>query len=241
MNDTRQKLRGGQLAVWLVSQHQPITFALTARIRGVCTPDQFRQALGKVRLKYPPLSTRVIRESDGTVYLIPDAGLEFPVRIVERAHSSWVKEVTTELARPFDMLNEPPVRFAWLRGKDVSEIIFVCPHALADGFSVAYLARDFLTFLGNPHADVEPMPLTPAMSELISDFPGKRAAIWRAKVKAAMLKLFLGHGPKVGEPPEVDGDSVRPEYRLLPWELTPEQTSAWWFAAAPKAPPYMPP
>ena len=170
---------------------------------------------------------RVTRESDGNVYLISDAGLEFPVRIIEREHSeSWVEEVTTELAQPFDTLNETPIRFAWLWGKDVSEIIFVCPHAMVDALSVAYLARDFLIFLADPQADVDPVPLTPAMSELIPDFPGKRIAIWRAKLKAAMLKLFLGRGPKVDEQPKVDLDSARPEYCLLPWELTPEQTTA---------------
>jgi hypothetical protein len=174
---------------------------------------------------------RASRESNGYVYLIPDAGLEFPVRIIERKHSeSWVAEMTAELDQAFDMLDHPPVRITWLRGKDsgeaVSEIIVVCPHALSDGLAAAYLLRDLLLYLGAPATHVETMPLTSPMSELIPDFPGKRMKIWRARLKAASLKFMLSHAPKPGEQPHEEVDSARPKYFLRAWELTPEQTAA---------------
>jgi hypothetical protein len=79
MNTKRQKLQGGQFVVWLASEYHPINFALMARIRGTFTVGQFQTALDKLQLKHPPLSMRVTRESDGSVYLTSDPALKFPV------------------------------------------------------------------------------------------------------------------------------------------------------------------
>ena len=227
MTSAKHKLRGARFAVWLISKNFPINFALTARICGTITTAQFQQALCTLRRKYPPLSMRIKREPKGNVYIIPDSGLEFPVRIIERRHSdSWVEEVTRELAQAFDLFNEPPLRFTWVRGEGICEIIFVCPHVVADGLSVAYLVRDFLMFLSNPEANVEPMRPTPAMSEMIPDFPGKHISVWRAKLRAIMLKLFLGYASRKGEPPKNQVEGVRTQYDLLAWELPPTHTAA---------------
>jgi hypothetical protein len=226
MNHTKQKLQGGNFALWLVTDYKPINFALTVRVRGAFTPDQFQQALDKVRLKYPSSAMRVTKESDGNAYLISDVNLKFPVRIIERKHSeSWVEEASTELGQIFDLLNQPPLRLVWLRSDNVSEIVFVCSHALADGLSAAYLARDLLIFMSDPQADVEPIPLNPAMSELIPDFPGRRIGIWRTKLRAALLKLLISLRPKTDQQSEAGVDTAKPKYNLLPWELTPQQTS----------------
>jgi hypothetical protein len=227
MNTKKQKLQGGQLIVWLASEYHSINFALMARIRGNLTPDQFQKALDKLQLKHPSLSANVVQEADGNVYLIPKPALEFPVRIMARKHpESWVEEVTTELDQAFDLLNNPPIRFVLLWGKGVSEVLFVCPHALADGFATAYLVRDFLVFLNDPDVEVAPMPLAQPMSELIPDFPGKRMAIQRAKLKARLLKIFLSRSTKQKKSQADVVSPVKPKYHLLPWTLTTEQTSA---------------
>jgi hypothetical protein len=225
MSTEKQKLQGGQLVVWLASEYHSINFALMARIRGSFTPDQFQRALDKLQLKHPALSANVVQEADGSVYLIPKPAVEFPVRIVDREHAeSWVEQATTELEQPFDLLNNPPIRFVLLRGKDVSEVLFVCPHALADGLATAYLVRDFLTFLNDPDVDVAPMPPAQPMSELIPNFPGKGMAILLAKLKARLLKMYLSLSTKKSQADVVG--PVEPKYHLLPWILTAEQTSA---------------
>jgi hypothetical protein len=227
LNSAKQKLRGARFAVWLLSQNFAINFTLTARVRGTITPEQFERALGKLRLKYPPLSTRMDRESNGDIYIIPDAGLEFPVRTVERQHSgSWIEEVTRELAQTFDMFNQPPIRFTWLRGDDVSDIVFACPHVLVDGLSVAYLVRDFLVFLSDPEANVEPVPPAPPISEMIPDFPGKQLTIWKARLQAAMFKVFLRLASGRDEQTQDQTGDPRSTYHQLAWALTPEQTAA---------------
>jgi hypothetical protein len=226
MDTTKQHLQGGQLVVWLASEHHPINFALAARIRGAFAPEQFQQALDTLRRTYPPLSMRATKESDGDVYLVPDPALRIPVRTLERKHAAhWVDEVTAELDRAFDLLHNPPLRLVWLREGDVSEILFVCPHALADGFAVAYLVRDFLMFLSDP-ADAVTMPLTQLMPELIPDFPGRSIAILRAKLKVGLLKLFLSHRSKQEAPQTHAVKRNDPTYHVSPWVLTSAQTSA---------------
>ena len=222
MNGLGQKLRGGQFAVWLASEYQSINFALTVRVQGAITPEQFRSALEKLRIKYRPLSMRMATESDRSVYLIPDSSLKIPIRIVERKQSEqWVAEVAVELGLAFDLLHDPPIRLVWLRGEKVSEIVFVCPHVLADGLAVVYLIRDFLEFLGDPDAGAEPMPLTPAMSELLPDFPGKRKIIRQSKLKTALMQFFLRLSPNQ------ELQLSKPvDYQLLAWRLTDQQTSA---------------
>ena len=222
MNEIGQKLRGGQFAVWLVSEYQSINFTLAARVQGSFTLDQFRLALNKLQHKYPPITMRLKRGSSRSVYIIADPGLEIPIRIVDREHTeSWVEEVTRELGQVFDLYNSVPIRLVWLRGESVSEIIFTCPHAMADGLSVAYLVRDFLMFLGNPDSDSEPMRPIPAMSEILPEFAGKQIIIWQSRLKSALMRIFLKFGAKPEIPMKKQGD-----YCLFAWELTPQQTAA---------------
>jgi hypothetical protein len=226
MNTTIQQLRGGQYMVWLASEYHPINFALMARIRGSITPGPFQQALDKLQRKYPPLSTRAIKEADG-VYVVSDPTLKFPVRIIARKNAeSWVEEAAAELSQAFDLFHHPPLRLILLQGEDVSELFFVCPHVLADGLSIAYLVRDFLTFLNDPDAEVTPMPLTPPMGALIPEFPGKKLAIQWAKLKARLLKCVLSRSVKQNEP-QIDAvHCAKPQYHVRPWVLSAEQTAA---------------
>ncbi len=224
---TTQPLQGGQFVVWLASQYHPINFAFMARIRGDFTLQQAQQALDKLRVKYPPLSMRAVRESDGSVHWISDPALELPMRSIARDHTErWIAEVTSELSQAFDLFTQPPMRLVLLQDEELSEILFVCPHVLADGLAVAYLVRDFLTFLGNPAAEGVAMPLTPPMSTLIPDFPGKRRVIWQAKLKAGLFKLVLRPSSKPDEAKTEAAHRAAPPYHLCPWVLTAEQTAA---------------
>ncbi len=226
MNTTRQQLSGGQYMVWLASEYHPINFAMVARVRGTFTSCQFQQALEKLRRKYPPISTRAVRESDG-VHIVSDPTLKCPVRVVARKDAeSWIEEASAKLAQAFDLFNNPPLRLVWLQSEAISELLFVCPHVFADGLSIAYLVRDFLVFLNDPDADAAPMPPIPPLSTSIPEFPGKSMAIQRAKLKAGLFKLFLGHNSKQTRSQTEEVNRIQPKYHLHPWVLTAEQTDA---------------
>ena len=227
MTTSKQKLRGPKYGIWLISEDLPVNFAITLRIRGSFTVDVFQQVLDKVKRKYPSSATKVIKETGRAVYQVPDPDLQFPIRISARKHSkSWVDEVTTEFTKPFDTYNEPPIRFIWLQGDEVSEIILICNHTFLDGYSAVYLVRDLLDYLGDSNLDVEPGTYSTAMAELIPDFLGKRSVIWRGKVKAALLKTVLALKPqKKDQWKEMVSLAKRPYY-VIPWVLTAEQTAS---------------
>ena len=227
MTTSKQILRGTKYGMWLISEDIPINFAMIFSIRGSFTINELQQGLDKVKRKYPSSATRVIKETDRTVYQVSDPDLKFPIRISERQHSkSWVDEVNMELTRPFDNYTEPPVRFIWVRGDEVSEIILICNHTFVDGFSVVYVVRDLLNYLGNSDLEVEPGTYSTAITELIPDFPGKRSAIWRGKIKAALLKIFIALSSKKDTQWKEMVSVAKKPYYLLPWELTAEQTAA---------------
>ncbi|MBN2392345.1 MAG: hypothetical protein JXR84_16570, partial [Anaerolineae bacterium] len=206
--------------VWLASEYHPINFALMTRIRGAFAPSQFQQALDKLRHKYPPLSTRVVREPDN-IYIVSDTTLKFPARVITRKNAeSWIEEASAELAQAFDLFNHPPLRLVLLQDKDVSELLLVCPHVLADGLSIAYLARDFLIFLSDLDADVTPMLPVPPLSASIPEFPGKKMTVQRAKLKAGLFKLFMDHNTKHNATPTEIANRIQPKYHVHPWVLT---------------------
>ena len=91
--------------------------------------------------------------------------------------ASWVEELTASLALPFDTRNEPPMRFLWVRGDDVSEIIVLSDHTFVDGYSAVHVVRDLVAHLADPELEVERHPLSIGVSELIPAFSGRRLAI----------------------------------------------------------------
>lgn len=226
MSTEKQRLHGGQLIVGLASAYHTINFALMARVCGALSPDSFQEALDKLLVKHPSLSVNVVQEAGGAVFQVPNPALRVPVRIEARTHPNhWIEEVTTELVEAFDLSKDPPIRCVLLRDKDVSDILFVCPHVLADGLAAAYLLRDFLAFLDNPEAEIAPTSRVQPMPMLIPEFPGKGLTILQAEVKARLLNLYVRHAQH-NLSQTVHPYPVQPNYHLLPWTLTPEQTSA---------------
>jgi hypothetical protein len=226
MRTEKRRLRGGQLVVWQASAYHTINFALTARIRGRLSPDLAQKALDSLLIKRPSLSVNVIQDAAGDVYQVPNPGLKVPLRIEERTHPDhWIEETITELARAFDLSKDPPLRCVLLRDRDVSDVLFVCPHVLADGLAAAYLVRDFLAFLNDPEIKAVPAPVVPPMNALIPAFPGKGLTTLQATFKARLLKLSLRRAHH-HQAETATASPVQPNYHLLPWRLTSEQTSA---------------
>lgn len=227
MENSKQRLRGGNFALWLVSKDFAINFALTLRVRGAFSLDQFRRALDKVAVQYPSTKTRVVREEDGSVYKILDPELKFPIREVERKDSkSWVVEVRSELPKVFDAFNEPPIRFIWVKGEDVSEIILLCDHTFVDGYSAAYVARDLLRYLEQPDIKSDQQKIYAGLPDIVPPLQGQRSAILRGQLKAALLKVLLTFSRNQEEQWQERIATEDRNYHLLPWEMTEEQTSS---------------
>jgi len=218
-----QILRGARLALWRFSQQYPTNFALMARVEGTLDPAAVQRALDQLEHTYPAALMTVAEAETDCPRLQRDSAVHLATTILERTPATpWQTVVAAQLSQPFDLTTEPPVRLVWLRGEGEFELVLVLHHAFADGFSALYLLRNVLTFLGDPQARREPVPLSPPMGELIPAFAGKRAVVGWAKVKAALLGMLLrlrrGEASPVALP--------APAYTLQTWDLAPDPTAA---------------
>ncbi|MBN1261030.1 MAG: hypothetical protein JXB35_10155 [Anaerolineae bacterium] len=222
---TDHALRGFALATYLVSQIHPYNFALAVRVRGALTPDRIRQALDQVRQCYPDTSARVTGAGDGAPRMACDDSLAYPLATMPRTHANaWEAALISNASQPFDLSQSPPIRVVWMRGDTVSDLIFVFHHAFADGLAAVSLVRDFLTFLGDPGAGIDSAPPAPPLRDLLPDFAGKRGVVLGAQLKAALFRTFVVRGRQAA--PLVDSGAAGRVWRVQPWTLSPEQTTA---------------
>lgn len=205
----------------IVSQTYPINFLLTASVRGRFSLGELQTAVNKACQKHPTLNSLVAHQDNGQAFLVPNDSPHFPVE--EQTDSSWQAIANVELNRPFDLTVVPAIRFILLRhDNEHADIIVVCAHALADGFSAAYLIHDLLAVLGNDNLTLTPKAALPPFSALIPDFKGKWLTIFLAKLKARLFKTLIKILPTKSELL----DKVFGDYHFLTWRLSSEQTTS---------------
>lgn len=163
-----RKLDGSEHLMYILSDAMPIQFAITARIKGDFSISQLRRALVKARRRHPLLAVRVVMDKAEEPWFTQEGVPELPMRVLEGIQDGdWLQAVKDELREPFSMETGPLVRFVLIKLDDLSDLIAICHHSIADGLSAAYLVRDILHYLSDPCANVEPLPLMPPIGGLI--------------------------------------------------------------------------
>ncbi len=225
-----RKLTAAEYSMWLGAQIAPSNFTMLARVSGGFSLDQLQEALGKARRRHPLLAVRAAVDHAGWPHFVSEDMPVLPVRVVERSsNDDWMQEVAAELVRPFTWKTGPLIRLVWLKAEDISDILVVCHHCVADGLSVAYLIRDLLHYLGQPEAMVEPLPLLPGSAELIpARFTNSVPILLKARLLATLFKGWLRFRQLkkklVGSDKKEIANTLK--YAVLPWVLTEPQTSA---------------
>jgi Condensation domain len=154
-------------SAWLHDRAIPVHFAMTARIAGRLSSDRVAIALTQMQERHPLLRAQIAPNDGGQPWLLKN-NTPIPLRVVPRqGEDCWQQEVERELAQPFDEQTLPLLRVVLLHSKEVSELIVTCHHAIADGYSAAYLLRDILQAMSAPD-DLPPrLPERPALEDLI--------------------------------------------------------------------------
>ena len=84
---------------------------------------------------------------------------EIPVEIIDRQSDDlWIKVQLEASKEPFQFDERPPIRFILIQSQKVSELIILCHNIICDELSLAYLARDIMTHLGEPTKEAEILP-----------------------------------------------------------------------------------
>ncbi|MBA3945875.1 MAG: hypothetical protein H0X37_15065 [Herpetosiphonaceae bacterium] len=240
----QRKLTPLERVAWLADQQNSGRAGMTARIRGRLTVDQLKDALSAIQRKHWLLTVRIVVDDAEWPAFVADAeGVpELRVRMVDREHDDdWVREAQAELLQPFAAQGELLVRFVWLQSKDVSDLIVVIHHVVADAISMMNLFRDLLTQLADPSVVIEPQPMLPPLEELIPSPLRIRllaasitgvAGLRKAGHRLEQLRHKLPFQKPVREPAgptsraaHMNGSAAKTALTMLTWVLAEDDTT----------------
>jgi NRPS condensation-like uncharacterized protein len=154
-------------AVYLSAQPITLNFALCARVIGPLTLRQLETALAGLGKRHPLLAVRAVGPQ-GSAYFTDEDVPPIPLRVVDRVNDDdWIGESERDIQRKSSYLTQPMLRCVWIRGGEISDLVLVCDHLVADGKSAIYALRDLLALLADPSMAIEPI-LVPPMPELLT-------------------------------------------------------------------------
>ena len=132
---------------------------MVARIKGNVTEEMLNDAIFKVQQRHQNLRVRIVEDEDNIPWFTTEDVKEIPVKIVAReSEDHWMRVYHEVCKIPFEFDVRPAIRFILVQSPGVSELMIVCHHIICDGMSLAFLARDLMTYLGDPNREIELLP-----------------------------------------------------------------------------------
>jgi hypothetical protein len=179
--------------IMYVDPETAVNCVFTAKIKGNIPEENFRAALEKIQQKHPLLRTRIDNNSEKYPFFIEVKGIEsIPLRIVERkTDEDWLQESETEWFRLFKDEKKPLAQLVWIKGNDVSEILWVLPHCICDGTSLVTMMTELLTLLDDPAVELQPYEVFSSVDDFLPlDFNMKKKKR-KAHFYLVMARLFF--------------------------------------------------
>jgi len=140
--------------------HAPYSIVtMTARIRGFVSEDMLQIAVRKLQTRHTNLRLKIEFDESGDPWFTSQDVEAIPIEIIPREDDQgWMEVIHQQSLIPFDFEVRPAIRFLLVQSSQVSELMIFCHHMICDGLSLAYLARDILTVLGDPSIELEILP-----------------------------------------------------------------------------------
>lgn len=206
--------------IMYVDSQTPVNCVFAAKINGEIPEENFETALAKIQQKHPLLRVRIDNTSEKYPFFTGEKKIEpVPLRIVEReTDEDWLLESEREWMDLFEDEKKPLARLVWIKGKDVSEILWVLPHCICDGTSIVNLMRELLSLLDDPSRELGQYYLVNSVDDFLPlDFNMKKkkrkAGIFRLMAKFFFLVQRKSRKRNTGK-----------NYAVH-WKLNPEMTS----------------
>jgi len=138
--------------------HAPYSIVtMTARIKGTVTVDTLGESVKKARARHANLRLKVEYDEGGDPWFTSQDVQAIPVEVIPRNDDQhWMEVVRQQSLIPFDFEIRPAILL--IQSSESSELVIFCHHLICDGLSLAYLARDILTVLGDPSIELEILP-----------------------------------------------------------------------------------
>ena len=138
------------------------TISIVARVNGPISEEDLIRALYNVREQHPLVGARVYLDENYDAWYTTENVPENSVKVLQRSsEKDWYQELLKEYKIRFEIEKGPLVRFVLLQSPEISEIIIICHEVICDGTSLAILARDLLSYIGNPDREVQQMSESP--------------------------------------------------------------------------------
>lgn len=179
--------------IMYVDPETPVNCVFTAKIKGNIPEENFKAALEKIQQKHPLLRTRIDNSSEKYPFFIEVEDIEpIPLRIVERkTDEDWLQESETEWFRLFKDEKKPLAQLVWIKGQDVSEILWVLPHCICDGTSLVTMMTELLALLDDPDLELQPYEVFSSVDDFLPlDFNMKKKKR-KARFYLMMARLFF--------------------------------------------------
>ena len=130
----------------------PVNCVFTARLRGRITHESLTCALDRIQQRHPLLQASIHEDRRRRPYFTANVTTPpIPIDCRDRlSDDHWLTVSEAEWKRPFDLKKGPLARIVWLRDTNVSELLIVSPHCVADGMTCITLLRELLEGLDKP-------------------------------------------------------------------------------------------
>ncbi|MBB6370586.1 condensation domain-containing protein [Chryseobacterium shigense] len=151
----RRKLLFGERML-LGDGTEPFNAVIPFRLRGTFREEDIQHALDQLQGKHPWLRALIIHDENNIPWLeVPENHLPIPIRIVSRnGDEDWQEESRREWKILFNYGELPLIRFVWIKGEKVSDMLFSFHHCLCDGGSAMAFLNEFLQLLDHPSAEI---------------------------------------------------------------------------------------
>jgi len=205
--------------IMYVDPETPINLVLTARIRGQLLEENFILALEKIQQKHPLLRTVIDYKSEKYPFFAEEKEMKsIPIRIVERKTDvDWLFESENEWYRLFEGDKKPLAQLVWVKGQDISELLWVMPHCVCDGTTAVNLMRELLSLLDNPSLPLDPYRGFISVDEFLPENFNLKKKKRKAHFLLMMAKLFFLIQRKSRK------KNIGENY-VIHWKLPPEMT-----------------
>lgn len=135
---------------------EPFNAVIAFRLKGDFKEENIRHALYQIQAKHPWLRALITHDEKNIPWFeVPQPTIPIPMRIVVRkGENDWQEESKREWHTIFDYEKLPLIRFVWIKGEGVSDMLFAFHHCLSDGGAAMAFLYEFLMVLDHPAADI---------------------------------------------------------------------------------------
>ncbi|WP_223558984.1 condensation domain-containing protein [Chryseobacterium lathyri] len=135
---------------------EPFNAVIPFRLRGTFKEENIQHALNQIQRKHPWLRALISHDENNIPWFeVPERLLPIPIRmVVRKGENDWKEESAREWKTLFNYGELPLIRFVWMKGEEVSDMLFSFHHCLCDGGSAMAFLYEFLQLLDRPSAEI---------------------------------------------------------------------------------------